>query len=162
MVLICIKIFMARILDVSLGTIRTVLTVKNRSLIATLIAFFELLIWFYVAREALTYGNAVYIPISYALGYATGTYIGSIISRKYFGGFIRVDIITTNEDLLKNSSYHYSTIKLINTYDLRPRYLIIVYLNSRYLKELIKVVNTIDKRAFYTISEVKDLPGKKD
>ena len=53
MILTCLKIFLARIVDVSLGTIRTVLVVKGKSITPAVVAFFEVLIWFIVAREAL-------------------------------------------------------------------------------------------------------------
>ena len=79
--LIITKIFFARIIDVSLGTFRTILTVKGKICFPTIIAFFEVIIWFYVAKEALLVDtNNVLIPISYSLGYATGNLIGSLIS----------------------------------------------------------------------------------
>ena len=42
MLLLCIKIFLVRILDVSLGTVRTIMTVKNKNLIASIIGFIEI------------------------------------------------------------------------------------------------------------------------
>ena len=76
MLYICIKIFLARIVDVSLGTIRTVLVVKGKNITPAIVAFFEVLIWFYAAREALnTNIDSIFIPIFYAGGYAAGTYL---------------------------------------------------------------------------------------
>ena len=73
----CLKIFAARIVDVSLGTLRTRYFVKGKTIEPFIIAFVEVLIWFVVAREALnTDGNMFFIAISYAGGYATGTLIG--------------------------------------------------------------------------------------
>ena len=48
MINICIEIFFARILDVSLNTIRTFFTLKGKILPSTIISFFEILIWFIV------------------------------------------------------------------------------------------------------------------
>ena len=53
MLFLCIKIFFVRILDVSLGTIRTIMTVKNKNLIASIIGFVEITIWFLVVKEAI-------------------------------------------------------------------------------------------------------------
>ena len=103
MVLTCLKIFLARIVDVSLGTIRTVLVVKGKNITPAIVAFFEVLIWFVVAREALnTDLNSILIPIFYALGYATGTYIGTFITSKVVDGLIGVQVITisTNNKML--------------------------------------------------------------
>ena len=51
MFIICLKIFLARIVDVSLGTIRTVLVVKGKNLTPAIVAFFEVLIWFVVLEK---------------------------------------------------------------------------------------------------------------
>ena len=99
---LCLKIFSARIIDVSMNTIRTVYIVKGKRLISTVIAFFEVLIWFEVARTALnTEINSFLIPISYAGGYATGTYIGTLISTKFIKGHYTVTIISNNIDSTK-------------------------------------------------------------
>ena len=37
----CIKIFFCRIMDVSLGTVRTILTVKGKTLLSAVIGFAE-------------------------------------------------------------------------------------------------------------------------
>lgn len=76
---LCIKIFLVRIIDVSLGTARTIIMVKGKSLVASLIGFVEVFVWFVIAREALnTTESSLLIAFSYSLGFATGTYIGSI------------------------------------------------------------------------------------
>ena len=81
MFLLCLKIFFARILDVTLGTIKTVHIVNGNKLKSTIIAFFEVLIWFDIARTALnTDVDSIIIPIVYSAGYATGTYIGMLIN----------------------------------------------------------------------------------
>ena len=82
MIILCFKIFLARILDVTIGTIRTMFIVKGNKIIASIFAFFELIIWYYAAREALnTEINSILIPISYALGFGVGTYLGIAINN---------------------------------------------------------------------------------
>ena len=51
LLLLCFKIFFVRIIDVSLGTFRTMETVKGKTKEATIIGFFELLVWFLTARH---------------------------------------------------------------------------------------------------------------
>ena len=51
--ILCVKIFFVRILDVSLGTVRMIITVKGNKLVASLIGFFEILVWFLIVKEAL-------------------------------------------------------------------------------------------------------------
>ena len=48
----CMKIFFARLIDVSLGTFRTINTVKGRDLVASLIGLVEITVWFLIVKEA--------------------------------------------------------------------------------------------------------------
>ena len=95
------KIFFARIIDVSLGTYRTILIVKGKIYLPTVIAFFEVLIWFYVAKEALLVNsNTVLIPISYSLGYASGNLIGSLISKHLINIYYEVKVYYFNNKVI--------------------------------------------------------------
>ena len=77
----CLKIFVARLIDVSLGTFRTINTVKGKNFVASLIGMVEITVWFLVVKEALnTDNNSYWIVFSYALGFSVGTYIGGIIA----------------------------------------------------------------------------------
>ena len=52
--MLCIKIFCVRIVDVSMGTFRTIVTVKGQKLLASMIGFVEVFIWFVIVKEALS------------------------------------------------------------------------------------------------------------
>ena len=118
LVFLCVKIFFARILDVSIGTVRTMIMVKGKMYITAILAFIEVLIWFLVAREALvTNINSVIIPISYSLGYATGTFIGTYISNNFIKSIIGVEIIVNKNqleliDAIKKNGFAVSVIDL--------------------------------------------------
>ena len=99
--LMILKIFFARIIDVSLGTFRTILTVKGKIYFPSIVAFFEVMIWFFVAKEALLIkSNSILIPISYSLGYATGTLIGSLTSKYLINGFYEIKIYFYNNRII--------------------------------------------------------------
>src|SRR5574344_882218 len=96
LLLLCLKILGISLLDVSLGTIRTIITVKGQNLLAATVGFVELFIWFVIVQEALTTDNSsILIAISYAGCFATGTYIGGIISGKIIHTDLTVQIITS-------------------------------------------------------------------
>ena len=51
---------------------------------------------FIVVREALsTNESSIWIAISYSLGFSTGTYIGSILSKHFIESILSIQIITT-------------------------------------------------------------------
>ena len=91
---ICLIILFARIVDVSLSTIVTVLTVKSKRVLATVLGFIDVIIWFLVVREALTTSiKSIWIAISYALGYAIGTFIGTTLSNKLINGKVSMQVV---------------------------------------------------------------------
>lgn len=155
---LCIKIFAARIIDVSMNTIRTVYIVKGKRMISTIIAFFEVLIWFEVARTALnTEINSFFIPISYASGYATGTYIGTLISTKFIKGHYTVTVISNkiNQNKIKEIKKAGFGITSIQT-ETNSKYLIIE-INKKELNNLKVLIKSFDANAFIYINETKTI-----
>lgn len=162
MLFTCLYIFLARIVDVSMGTIRTVLIVKGKKISTAIIAFFEVLIWFLVAREALnTDIKSILIPICYAGGYATGTLIGSYISNNLLNGLIGVQVIVkqtkTNKILkeIRNSGFGVSVLDLKKTQEKEKKDMLFIQLNKKSLKKLTRIIRTIDPDAFLVINETK-------
>lgn len=157
----CLKIFAARIVDVSLGTLRTVFFVKGKTLEPFIIAFFEVLVWFAVAREALTVeGNTVLIAISYAAGYATGTFIGSKLSNILIKGVVGVQIIVKEDsekliNKLRKKGYAVSVIELKNDYEGKNKDMLYIQVNNKKLKELTNIVKSYDESAFVVVNETK-------
>ena len=50
---LCIKVFLGRMVDVSLSTLQTMYLFKGKRNLATIVGFIDVLIWFLVVREAL-------------------------------------------------------------------------------------------------------------
>ena len=157
----CLKIFAARIVDVSLGTLRTVFVVKGKNIEPFCIAFIEVLVWFAVAREALNVeGNTLLIAISYAGGYATGTLLGSKLSSILIKGVVGVQIVVkeNSEQLIRNlreKGYAISVIELKNDYEGKNKDMLYIQVNNRKLKELTTMVKNYDENAFIVVNETK-------
>lgn len=157
----CLSIFSARVVDVSLGTLRTVYTVKGKQVLAGLIAFFEVFIWFLVAREALnTDIDSIWIPISYALGYATGTMLGTFISNTFINGLVLLQVTTKkgNKKLInkiRSLGYGVSIVPLSNEADSVKKEMLFIETTKKTSKNLIKEIKTIDPSAFLIVNETK-------
>lgn len=158
--LLCLKIFFARILDVTLGTVRTIFTVKGRTIIAGIIAFIEVFIWFVVVKEALnTELSSIWIVISYSAGYATGTMLGILVSKTFINSIISVEVITSkgteeNIELIREKGYGVSVLETVNNISDKKQMLFIT-LNSRNLKDLKHILYQIDPKAFLVVNESK-------
>lgn len=159
--LLCLKIFFARIMDVSLGTLRTVFTVKGKTLTSGIIAFFEVFIWFIIAREALnTDIKSLWIVISYAGGYATGTIIGTFVANNFINSLISVEVITTqatteNINKIRKEGFGVSIVNTTQTILDENSKLLYITLNSRNLQKLKTIIKEIDSKAFVVVKESK-------
>lgn len=159
MLFLCLKIFFVRILDVSLGTVRTIMTVKNKNLIASMIGFVEITVWFLVVKEALnTDENSIFIVLSYAAGFSTGTYIGGLISDKYIKGYMSVQVITEKANVLtkvlRENGYGVSSID-VKGRENSDKVLLLIQINSNNLEGLKSLINEYDDKAFIIINETK-------
>ncbi len=161
LIFLCIKIFLVRIIDVSLGTIRTVLTVKDKIILASSIGFFEVLVWFLVVKDALnSANNSILIAISYALGFATGTYVGGILAKIFTGrGTLSVQIIINKEDrelidILRQKGYAVSVLQ-VSGYHEAGKLLLFLEIDSLLLTELRKIINTVNDKAFMVVNDSK-------
>lgn len=156
---LCIKIFFVRIIDVTLGTIRTIITVKDKIFLASVIGFFEVLIWFLIAKEALdTAMDGTVIGIAYALGFATGTYVGGLISRYVIKGNLQVQIVTNKAtqdwlDKLRNNGFAVSVMDINEKKGLPDKYMLFMEINKKDFDKLHKLVKEYDRNAFIVVNE---------
>ena len=159
--LLCIKIFFVRILDVSMGTLRTVVTVKGKALYASMIGFFEMFIWFSIVKEALnTNETSIWIAVAYSLGFATGTFIGSVLSKKFISGNLSVQIITDKAypdmvNTLRNEGYGVTVMDVEGKNKDQEKYMLFIEINNKSLNHLQHLVKKMDTNAFIVVNETK-------
>lgn len=157
--LLCLMIFACRIVDVSLATIRTVFTVKGKTLFATLVGFVEVLIWFLVVRQALnTSESGILVALSYAGGFAAGTYIGGIISRLIIVSKVQLQVITSNKndkliDEIRDNGFGLTILDVSSNKHTQEKYMIFIETNSKQIKKLKQIILTLDPKAFITVHE---------
>ena len=156
----CIIIFFARVIDVSLATFVTVLTVKGKRVLATIIGFIDVLIWFLVVKEALnTDIKSIWIAFSYAGGYALGTFIGTTLSNKLIDGKISAQVIINSDSInevekIRKAGFAVSQIDCTGK-DNAKKLMLFIELDKKYLDDLKDIINKIDKDAFMVINETK-------
>ena len=161
LLLLCLKIFFARIVDVTLATLRTVYSVKGKTLLAGTIGFIEATIWFIVVKEALnTDIESPFIVMSYAGGFATGSILGTFVSKKFVNSLITVEVITTkatleNIEKIRLEGFGVSVLDILDNNDDIDKKMLIVTLNSKHLEELKRILRHIDRNAFVVVNESK-------
>jgi len=109
-------IFVARIVDVSLGTIRVNMIVRRKKTIAALIGFFEVVIFISVIVRIIKDIDNIYGIIAYGAGFAVGTVIGIIICEKFSRDLVSTNIISREHNgeikrLLSEEKFGYTCYK---------------------------------------------------
>ena len=96
-------IFTARIVDVSLGTIRVNMIIRRKKTIAALVGFVEVTIFITIIVRIIKDIDNIYGILAYGAGFAVGTVVGIIISEKLSRDLISTNIISREcHDEIKN------------------------------------------------------------
>lgn len=157
-ILLPLAIFLARIVDVSMGTIRIILVAKGFKKIAPLVGFFEILVWIIaITRIMENLGNWM-TYVAYAGGFATGNYIGMLIEERLALGYEMVRIITKREaneliDSLRDAGY--GTTSLEATGSQGEVAVIYVIVSRKKVKSVLELIRTYNPRALYTIEDIR-------
>lgn len=91
-------IFFARIIDVSLGTVRMILTIRGDKLIASLVGFFEIMVYIFALDLVLKQLDDPIKFLAYGLGFASGIYIGTLVEEKMALGFRGLQAILSRDN----------------------------------------------------------------
>jgi uncharacterized protein YebE (UPF0316 family) len=86
-------IFLLRVVDVSLATLRLISAVRGRKLLAASVGFVEILIWIVVVGTMVRNLNSPTLVLAYAGGFAAGTWVGMTIEEKLALGLAEVQVV---------------------------------------------------------------------
>lgn len=87
-------IFVARIIDVSLQTLRVIFVSRNMRYAAPIIGFFEVIIWLIAIQQIMNNLNNIVCFLAYGAGFSTGTYVGIWLEKRLSLGMVVVRLIT--------------------------------------------------------------------
>ena len=151
-------IFMARIADVSVGTVKLMFVVNNAKRVAAVLGFLESLIAVVALSHIMQNASNWMAYVMYAAGFATGTFVGMRIEEKLAYGSVMIRVIskTISEELLSYLTlrqYRYSMVDA-NDHIGNTQVLFTVCKRSR-LPEFQRMLEEVAPQALYTIEGVK-------
>lgn len=155
-------IFFARIFDVSLGTLRIIYLTRGQSKLAAAVGFIEVLIYIIalgIVIENLEHPLNLFI---YALGFAAGNYVGSLIEEKVALGFVNVQVISMNssinlEETLRDLGYGVTSM---DCYGKEGQHRILhILMKRKSLKRFLKQLKNLDEKAFVSILDTRRIMG---
>lgn len=162
--MIYVFIVLAKIVEVSMATIRMVLITKGERKIGSIIAFFEVSLWVILVSTVLD--NIIENPlkiVAYALGFSLGNYLGSWIEEKIGIGLAEMQIILKEEHGAEVVSglrdKGFAVTVMHGEGKNHPRHILLMYVPRNKIKECAKLVSNIQENAVITVSDKKAVYG---
>jgi len=151
-------IFIARIMDVTIGTIRIILVSKGWKNWAPYLGFFEVFIWILAISRIMQNLDNILCYITYAGGFAAGNYVGMIIEEKMALGILLIRIITQKDasPLIKSLQQEgYGTTILDATGAKERVHVIYSIIKRAEFKKVVHLINEFNPNAFYSIEDLR-------
>ena len=150
-------IFLARVLDVSLGTMRIVFVSRGLKYLAPVVGFFEVIIWLLAIRAIMQNLNNVVCYIAYGAGFAMGTFAGLYIEKRLAIGNSLIRIITQKDSTelinhLRSRGYGVTNMEA-NGVKGRVHVIYIIIKRSNFA-DVAEIIRQYNPKAFFTVEDV--------
>lgn len=159
-----VLILLARLIEVSIGTLRVILMNKGYRLISSVLAFIEVLIWVVVASRVLIGIQDNYLKaIIYSLGFASGVYFGSVIESKVALGTILIQAILPIDkgiEIAANLREEGLGVTTVNAEGKDSEKLVLmIYSKRRGKDKIISKIKSLEESALIVSNDVSTLQG---
>lgn len=156
-ILVALGIFLARLVNQTLDTIRFMMTIRGRKLVAWVMGFLETAIFVVTLSAVFSDLNNILYIVAYSAGFATGNTTGMLVEERLAIGYINLRIISSKRgsaiaDRLRKKGYGVTeipargkegSVSLLN-----------VSVRRKQVKEVHDLVQKVDKSAFITSEEM--------
>ncbi len=158
LIILPLLIFTARVMDVTLGTIRIIFVSRGRRFLAPFFGFFEISIWLLAIGQIMQHLTNITYYFAYAAGFTTGIFVGIWIEEKMAMGTVVVRVITKREagelvNYLISAGYGVTSfngqgatgqVKLIYT-----------TIKRKDVQDVVEIIKRFNPKAFFSIEEVR-------
>lgn len=158
--LLPLLIFLARIVDVTMDTLRIVFVSRGNKLVAPILGFFEILIWLIAITRIMENLDNFTTYIAYALGFAVGNYVGLWVEEKLAIGTQLIRIITVKDASLLIGRFREKGFGA-TAIDAEGRnglvHVIFLIAQRKVIQQVIGIVNHYNPKAFYSIEDIRSV-----
>ena len=157
-VILPIIIFLARVCDVTLGTIRIIFTSRGKRNLAPLLGFVEVLIWIVVIGQLVQNLGSITSYLGYAAGFAVGNFVGMYIEDHLALGTLIVCTIVPGggDELMKTLRTAGYGVTGVNGEGANgPVKLVYTIVKRRNLKDVVNLIHATHPKAFLSVEDVR-------
>lgn len=157
-------VFVAKVIEVTLTTVRIIIVNRGFKLPGAIVSFIEVLIWVFVASQVVNdVSSAPLLGITYALGYAVGVYVGTIVEKKLAFGKVMLNVIIPLEseeivsDYIRDQRIGLTTIeaKGLNS----DKLVLMLYTNRKNIDSLKNAIVELEPKSLIGENDVVTISG---
>ena len=158
-VVLPLMIFLARVVDVSLDTIRILFISKSLKYLAPVIGFFEVLVWLMAMKQVMQNLDNIGYMFAYAAGFATGNFVGMYIEQLLSIGKVIIRIISRDCDgLVETLRASGCGVTSIDAQGLGgPVKIIFSIINRSDITKVVTKIREFNPQAFYSVEDVSSV-----
>jgi uncharacterized protein YebE (UPF0316 family) len=157
-VLLPLLIFVARMFDVTLATLRNIFISKGFRHIVPFIGFVEVLIWLVAITQTMKNLNNVACYLAWAGGFSMGTYVGMRIEEKIALGLQVIRIITNQdcEDLIEALREANHGVTVVPAEGAKgPVKMIFTIMKRKNVAPVVELIRYHNPTAFYSVEDIR-------
>ncbi len=151
-------IFLARILDVTLGTMRIISLSRGWKRLAPVLGFVEVFIWVVAISQLVRNLTHFSSYLAYAAGFAAGNYIGMWIEEKLALGTLtlRIFAVFEGEELSKQLASSGFGVTVLDGHGADGQVKVLfTTIHRRELEQVEKIIREVNPKMFYSVEEVR-------
>lgn len=158
-VILPILIFLSRICDVSIGTLRIIYVSRSKKFLAPLLGFFEVSIWLVAISQIMQNLDNIVCFIGYAGGFAMGNFIGILIEEKLAVGTLMIRIFQSSETGIKERLYTAGFgVTSIDAHGKNGAVeIIFTIIKRKDLDKVVRIIEACQANTFYSIEDAKSV-----
>ncbi len=162
LVVLPVLIFLARICDVTIDTIRVIYLNRGMKYVAPVLGFFEIIIWLLAIGQIMMNLTSPIHYIAYAAGFAVGNFVGIIVEEMLSVGTVLVRVITKRDpqaliEHLRMSGHTTTSHEACG--ESGPSRIVFTVAKRKEVGSIVAIIKEHNPNAFYTVEDVKYASG---
>jgi len=159
-VIVPLLIFLARVTDVTIGTMRLIFVSKGYKAVAPFLGFVEIIIWLLAMTQIMQHLDNWVCYVAYGGGFAMGNYVGILLEQKLSIGNVIIRVFPKKDisvliDDLRSMEYGVSVIEVQGKEGRKK--MIFSVIKRKSINKYVDTVLHHNPNAFYSVEDIKSV-----